>query len=298
MVQRLRSAVVDVSLGDHTRLSTLAIDDQFALLEAAQRTLADLVTRHQAAAEWRRNLVLGATLAGLVIAMLVSWWVSGDVRRQVAAVRHALGAVEKGRLEARAEVLTQDELGELAASLNAMFDHTLSLIQSREERDQMQASIVKLLEEVSGVGEGDLTREAEVTADATGAIADSFNLMIAQLRQIIGDVTRTSMFVSESSMAIQGNAARLASASERQSSQIADISSAVADMVVSVHRVSDDAAASAMVADQARATASRGAQVVHSTRQGMEGIRQHVQETSKRIKRLGENAQEIERSSS
>lgn len=293
MVLGLRSAVVRTTQSDHYRLANVTVDDQFALIAAANRALGEVIADNEKQATTRRAVVLGTTLGGLLIAVLAAWWVSGDIRRQIASVRSALGAVDEGRLDARAEVLTHDELGELAASLNTMFDNTLSLIQSREQKEEMQASIMKLLDEVSGVGEGDLTREAEVTADATGAIADSFNVMIAQLRQIIGDVQRTSMFVSESSVGIQGGAARLASASERQSSQIAEVTTAVAEMVASIRHVSDNAATSAIVADQARSTAAHGAQVVQRTRQGMDAIRQHVQETSKRIKRLGENAQEI-----
>ena len=98
--------------------------------------------------------------------------------------RDLFGNIGMGDFAARAEVTSKDELGTMAESLNAMLDNTLGLIQTREERDAMQTSIQKLLREVSGVADGDLTVEAEVTADMTGAIADSFNLMIGQLRQI------------------------------------------------------------------------------------------------------------------
>jgi methyl-accepting chemotaxis protein len=291
--QRMRTAVVQVDRAQHARLADRAIDDHFALYDLAQRTLTELIAGRARRAELRRNLVLAGASLALVLALLAAWWVSGDVRRQIASVRHALAEVDAGHLDARADVLTRDELGTLAQSMNVMFDHTLSLIQSREQRDRMQASIMKLLEQVSGVGEGDLTREADVSADATGAIADSFNVMIVQLRQIIGDVKRTSLFVSDSAANIHESAARLALASERQSLQITETSSAVADMAASIQHVSENAATSAAVAERARATAEHGAKSVERTRQGMDMIRQQVQETSKRIKRLGENAQEI-----
>lgn len=291
--EHLRAARTTLSLADHAPMANRPVDEYLDLNRAGVSTLGHLVAWRARNAEWRRNLAVAGFALSLLLAVALAWWVSADVRRQIASIRQAVSSVESGVLDARADVLTHDELGGLAASINAMFDNTLTLIQSRDQRDRIQASVMKLLEEVSGVAEGDLTREAEVTADVTGTIADSFNYMIGELRAIVRDVQHTSHFVNEAASSIHSNVSRLATSSELQTRQIAETASAVADMASSIQRVSRHAATSAEVAEQARSTARQGTVVVDRTRHGMGVIRDHVQETSKRIKRLGENAQEV-----
>ncbi|MEJ2607487.1 MAG: methyl-accepting chemotaxis protein, partial [Anaerolineales bacterium] len=178
-------------------------------------------------------------------------------------------------------------------TLNAMLDNTLGLIQTREERDAMQASIQKLLREVSGVADGDLTVEAEVTADMTGAIADSFNLMIGQLREIITGVQQATQKVSASANEIQARTEQLSRGSESQALQIAETSGAIEEMATSIAQVSESATMSASVGEQSLVNAKQGTLAVQNTMQGMNRIRDQVQETAKRIKRLGESSQEI-----
>lgn len=152
---------------------------------------------------------------------------------------------------------------------------------------------MKLLEEIAGVADRDLTVKAEVTADMTGAIADSFNMMILQLREIIAEVQDTTLQVSASANEVQATAEHLASGSEEQASQIVDTSAAIDEMAVSIQQVSENAALSATVGEQAVSNARQGAEAVGNTIEGMNRIRQQVQETAKRIKRLGESSQEI-----
>jgi twitching motility protein PilJ len=190
-------------------------------------------------------------------------------------------------------VRTEDELGEMANALNSMLDSTLSLIQSQEEKEQIQQSIMKLLDEIAGVADGDLTHEAEVTEEVTGAIADSFNFMIDQLRRVISDVQQTTLQVSSAATEIYATAQHLSQGSETQAVQIVDTSAAVDEMTRSSQQVSENAIMSATVAEQSRVNAQQGAEAVEKTIGGMNGIRQQVQETAKKIKRLGESSQEI-----
>jgi twitching motility protein PilJ len=174
-----------------------------------------------------------------------------------------------------------------------MLDNTLVLIQSREERDQIQGSIMKLLEEVSGVGDGDLRKEAEVTSDITGAIADSFNYMIGELRGIISSVQNTTKQVDRSARLMQVNAESLAQGSVEQSAQIVEASQTIEKINASIRYVSTTAGTAAGVAEKALTNAKSGSQSVQRTIEGMDAIRVQVQETSKRVKRLGESSQEI-----
>lgn len=157
----------------------------------------------------------------------------------------------------------------------------------------MQSSILKLLDDVAGVAHGDLTKEAEVTAEMTGAIADSFNYMIVELRGIIGSVQATTSRVATSTRTIKATAERLAEGSVQQSQRVTDVSAAIGTMTDSIQQVALTAGAASTVATQALAAARGGSESVQKTVEGMDAIRTHVQETSKRIKRLGESSQEI-----
>ena len=181
----------------------------------------------------------------------------------------------------------------LAAEIRSMVDRTAALSQSHAERDRMQASVMKLLDEVSGVAQGDLSVQAEVTADVTGALADSFNFMIGQLRAIIRELQSTSGDVATALGDLRSSTEKLAAGSEDQASQAVEASVAIEQMAASIHYVSENASSSASVAEQARTNAEHGARAVARTIEGMKAVRDQVQETAKRIKRLGESSQEI-----
>src|SRR5581483_7915028 len=114
------------------------------------------------------------------------------------ALTKVCDAVAVGDLTSRVASPGTSELGVVATSLNTMLDNTAALVQSKDDRDRMQSAIMKLLDEIAGIAEGDLTKDAEVSADVTGAIADSFNFMIAELRGIIGQVQKTTQNVTAS----------------------------------------------------------------------------------------------------
>jgi len=229
----------------------------------------------------------------LLLAGALVYGIASGITQQLSEVKSVLAEIGMGNVTARAVVTSKDELGEVAFTLNAMLDNTLSLMQSQEERDQIQTSIQRLLEEVAGVAEGDLTKEAEVTADVTGAIADSFNYMLDQLRGVIGSVQKASVEVTGSAGDIYTSTQQLAGGAELQAVKIATTSRAVEAMSHSIQQVSENAMQSATVARQALQNARQGNVSVKNTITGMDRIRDQVQETAKRIKRLGESSQEI-----
>ncbi len=240
-----------------------------------------------------RRTVLFIGFGALAAAVLLRFVVVRDILRSIDGISQTCSEVGMGNFDARVDVTSTDELGEMSDTLNAMLDNTVGLIQTREERDAMQASIQKLLREVSGVADGDLTVEAEVTADMTGAIADSFNLMIGQLREIITGVQEATQKVSASANEVQARTEQLSRGSESQALQIASTSGAIEEMATSIAQVSESATMSASVGEQSLINAKQGTLAVQNTMQGMNRIRDQVQETAKRIKRLGESSQEI-----
>ena len=159
--------------------------------------------------------------------------------------------------------------------------------------DQNQAAILRLMNELQKVADGDLTVQATVSDDITGAIADSINYTVEELRSLVGRINRTAAAVAEASASAQVTASHLQAVSEQQSREIRETGEAVLNMAAQIKQVSASASESAEVARQSLSAASRGRDAVQNAIAGMGGIREQIQDTAKRIKRLGESSQEI-----
>ncbi len=167
------------------------------------------------------------------------------------------------------------------------------LRETAQKNERNQAAIMRLLDEIEDLADGDLTVTASVTEEFTGTIADSINYSIDQLRDLVATINLTAEEVAAAVQDTQASARQLARASEMQAQQISEASMAISDMAESIDRVSTNAWESAKVAERSVAIASKGSEVVHNTIRGMDNIREQIQDTSKRIKRLGESSQEI-----
>lgn len=164
---------------------------------------------------------------------------------------------------------------------------------TKELNDRNQEAIMRLLDEMGSLAEGDLTVKATVTEDMTGAIADSINFAVEQLRSLVQTITDTSVQVAASAQETQATAMHLAEAAEHQAQEISSASDRISEIAASIDQVSKNSAESADVAQRSVQIATKGAGVVRQTIAGMDSIRDQIQETSKRIKRLGESSQEI-----
>ena len=167
------------------------------------------------------------------------------------------------------------------------------LEESAEQNRRNQRAILRLLDELSTLADGDLTTHATVTEDITGAIADSVNSAIDALRSLVTTINATAEDVARAADRTQSTAIRLAEASNHQAREIAAANEAITEMATSMERVSKNARGSAEVAMKSVQIASSGAETVRRSISGMDSIREQIQETSKRIKRLGESSQEI-----
>ena len=163
----------------------------------------------------------------------------------------------------------------------------------QDEYDRNQNAILRLLDEIADLADGDLRSYATVSEDFTGAIADSINFAIDQLRDLVSRINDTSQEVARYTQNTQQITHQLAEASEHQAQEIAGASAAINEIAQSIENVSANAAESAEVAQRSVKIASNGADVVNRSIEGMDMIREQIQETSKRIKRLGESSQEI-----
>lgn len=167
------------------------------------------------------------------------------------------------------------------------------LHETAEKNERNQNAIMRLLDEIEDLADGDLTVTASVTEDFTGTIADSINYSVDQLRDLVATINLTAGQVAGAVQDTQATAMHLAQASEHQAQQIAEASTAINQMAQSIDQVSANAAESSAVAERSVEIANKGNEVVPDTIHGMDNIREQIQDTAKRIKRLGESSQEI-----
>ena len=166
-------------------------------------------------------------------------------------------------------------------------------LQAKRVNDGNQAAILRLMNELQAVAEGDLTQETTVTEDITGAIADSVNYTVEELRLLVGNVQNTAARVAVTTAQVENTSTELLSASTEQLREIRETGQSVLDMAGRINKVSVQAQDSALVARQSLVAAESGLSAVQNAIGGMNSIRDQIQETSKRIKRLGESSQEI-----
>jgi twitching motility protein PilJ len=162
-----------------------------------------------------------------------------------------------------------------------------------EQNERNQQAILRLLDEMGSLADGDLTVEATVTEDITGTIADSFNFAIEELRTLVATVNETALMVDTATKQTEDTAENLAKAARNQASEIKAATDSVGLMASSIEEVSGNAERSSDVARHSVEVAHKGGEAVRRTIDGMNAIRETIQETSKRIKRLGESSQEI-----
>ncbi|MBK9440614.1 MAG: type IV pili methyl-accepting chemotaxis transducer N-terminal domain-containing protein [Comamonadaceae bacterium] len=235
---------------------------------------------------------------------------SEPLRNELESLQSALAA----RTALGAGLLTAMAIVSLLAVLSAMALFYVQLLDSRQRQvnaevlrleaqgqeqeakrvnDANQAAILRLMNELQAVSEGDLTQQATVTEDITGAIADSVNYTVEELRSLVGSVQNTVSKVAQTTADVDVTSTELLAASNEQLHEIRETGRSVVDMATRINQVSTQAQESAAVARQSLKAAEEGLHAVENAIGGMNTIRDQIQDTSKRIKRLGESSQEI-----
>ena len=270
----------------YQKLVTFVLDrlEKFSAAKSAERLLfAENEPLRQSLAGLQTSLrdaqdSLGLAFWLMVVAGLLTLVVAAAIGRVLLQDSQARSrASERRRQEAEAMRAQAQKQEEEAKAMN----------------DQNQAAILRLMNELQEVADGDLTVQATVSEDITGAIADSVNYTVEELRGLVGRVTVTAEQVTAASTHASGISSDLLNASQQQSREIQDASATVTKMANEITEVSKSASESADVARQSVAAARQGSTAVQNAIKGMDEIREQIQETSKRIKRLGESSQEI-----
>src|SRR5579875_378376 len=247
---------------------------------------------------WAITLIVTAVALLIISGVLLRMRIV--TRTRLLELAEVCRQVSSGARSMRAQVVGDDELATLASGINALLDGlpvspTATRANAADSPDAalLQAQIERLLQEVSAVGDGDLRVQAEVTPDTLGVLADSFNYMIEELAKVVGRVQATTFQVTNATRRLLDRSAEIASASETQAVQISQTSQAVGQLADFVQLSAQNAVAAAEVARDAIRSAQMGAESVTQTINGMVHIRDNVQDTAKKIKRLGERSKEV-----
>ena len=271
-----------------------------------------LATSERFDIEVRRRLLPQVQLGGLAMSLTAglaggatTWFLgrlsAGQVKRTTVDLQSAFDAVSQGDFGVRASVVSEDELGQMSAKFNQMarviYTTTNEAQRRAEEMEQakedLQRQVIRLLDDVEGAARGDLTVTAEVTADVLGAVADSFNLTIQNLREIVLQVKQAARQVSKGATDSESFARSLASDALRQAEELAATLNSVQVMTNSIQQVAKSAREAEEVARSASATALKGGEAVERTVASILEIRETVAETTRKVKRLAESSQEI-----
>ncbi len=262
------------------------------------------VSKPELVTELRNNgglIALAAALASGSVAALVGMHMSKTIKRSTDNLQSQIELVIRGEMNPLATVYTEDDFGKLSSSFNQMTQSILASTteaqRKAEEQEQakedLQRQVIRLLDDVEGAARGDLTVQAEVTADVLGAVADSFNLTIQNLREIVFQVKVAAKQVSEGSRENESFARSLSSDALRQAEELSVTLNSVQMMTESIQRVAESAREAEQVAKLASQTAIKGGEAVELTVTGIMEIRNTVAETTRKVKRLGESSQEI-----
>jgi twitching motility protein PilJ len=262
------------------------------------------IKNNEARAPLQRAGLIATILGGLTslgVTRLLTGRYTRQVNRSVLDLQANFEQVAQGNMGARATIYSQDELGQLSSSFNYMLQ---SVVTSNSEaqrkaremeqaKDELQRQVIRLLDDVEGAARGDLTVKAEVTADVLGAVADSFNLTIDSLRQIVQQVQVAAVQVNQGSTESEAFARRLSSDALSQAEELAVTVNSVQMMTASIKRVAESARESEEVARTASSTALKGGEAVDRTVAGIQEIRETVAESTRKVKRLAESSQQI-----
>ena len=203
--------------------------------------------------------------------------------------------IEQGDMSARARITGRDEIAVVAASFNDMLDRIVSLLQQTQgQRDDLQGQVEHLMEEVNGVGEGNLSLQATVTHGSLGVLADTFNYMLEHLSSLVIRVKQVAVQVEDATMATYQEMGHLVSAAEIQLEQMSQTTSTIAVMAQSFQQVAGRTQILDHAARAARQTAQHGRQTVGETLEGMESIHQHTGRTASHIQQLKERSEFID----
>lgn len=294
-------------------LETSSLDNVRALLSAGfpQRVQESVAILNQASDRERNNaqLILAQTrsrsntymlvnaglgFAGLIAALILGYYIARSITEPVQSLSHVVRRVAEGDLSSRAHLSGYDEVAQLGSGLDQLLDEKVTTLASAEEENaQLNDSVIKLLRAVSRLSQRDLTVRVPVTEDVTGPVADAINQLTKETNRVLLDVAQVADQVANASELVNHKAALVNDAADAQGREVSETAEQLASAASRLAEIAEIARQCNDLAGQTTAMTENAVSSVHSTLSGMNSIREVIQETGKRIKRLGERSQEI-----
>ncbi len=236
-----------------------------------------------------------AFLSTVLVIVTTGFIMNLTITRPLRQLASLTRRIAKGDTEARARIAGRDEIYMVANSMNSMLDNIVRLIQETQaQRDNLQAQVEKLVSEVSGVGEGDLRVQAEVTADALGVLADSFNYMVEELSSLVVRVKAVANEVGNSTATILDRMTQLVEAGDNEILQIEEAAVEIDRVASASRQVADRANTLNAVSRKARQDAQNGREALEQSLLGMGRINENVHATADKVQSLDERSREID----
>lgn len=273
----------------------MALEKGWSVVDAQSTNVSSLLATPGASVT--NTLILATIIAFLVTIMVViviGYVVNRTITDPLRQLASLTKRIAKGETNARANIHGRDEIYTVATSMNNMLDNIVRLIQeTQSQRDVLQGQVEKLVSEVSGVGEGDLRVQAEVTADALGVLADSFNYMVEELGSLVVRVKMVAGEVENSTTSTLDRMTQLVESGDVQIKQMGEAEAEIEQLAASSRQVAERSQVLYEVANQARTDARSGRNAVQQTIEGMGRINENVQTTAMKVQTLGERSREI-----
>jgi len=287
------------------QLELFVLNDFNALVEPLLDALSASATQRQLASEatFRQSLEnnqtflaasLSVILAGVVLAGVIGFFIVRSITSPIARIAATVGGVAEGDFSVRSGVTGDDEIGRLGAALDSLLeDKVQSLARAEREAEQLNDSVMQVLEAVAQMSERDLTVSVPVTADVAGPVADAINQMAEETSQVLRQVNRIARGVAQASLQVNKRAGEVNKSATAQGTVIQAAAEELASASQTLERIAKLALECRDIADGTTRSTRMAVQTVNGTVAGMGEIREAIQETGKRLKRLGERSQEI-----
>jgi twitching motility protein PilJ len=260
----------------------------------AQQETQEALAESRKDARLSMQLTAAVLLGGLALAVLLGFVLTRSLIKPVSDIHRVVTAVATGDHEARTNLMIPDEIGQLGRAFDNLLDERVAhLAQTEREAEQLNDSVISLLRAVSTLSDRDLTVQVPVTEDATGPVADAINQLAGETAKVLRQVRRIAEQVDQASDQVNNQATEVNEVGRRQQVEIEQTARELAEASKKLVAITETARRANKIADVTIRTTKSAATTVLTSKQGMEKIRETIQETGKRIKRLGERTQEI-----
>jgi len=287
--------VVDKMVRGMDRPFTAALTKVVNNLSEAASKNADAI-KADVASNSSRTLTLAIIVLLLSVPALAAlgFFIARGIIHNLASFQKTVTEINQGDFMARAQIKSRDELGQLAKTFNELLDNRVAtLAKIQRDNEQLNESVISLLQSVAQLAQKDLTVKVPVSEDVTGAVADSLNMLASETSKVLNNVSNISADVTSASLKVQEQADGMLRSSEEDRVEVDRAAQTLSSAAQSLHEIASLAQQCNMAADNAINTTQMALSSVNNTVNGINNTRDVIRETEKRIKRLGERSQEI-----